>query len=358
MKLFNAGYAILAPALVSAAALSVPEPTQRFAVAADNWSPAPTPAPQFHILGREALQMNEGNTCGYVSGLSASPVSCPNTKDVCATNTYFGVHGCCDPAALSACTIATTCIPSSAMSSLCTDAACSSNNAVAKCTASGALECYKWLFKYESMTMTQHGCTAEGFTSTALRSYGVSSSSSTMTKVSESPMTSPTSSSPSSPEDVSSTGGGKKQSLAPIIGGTIGGCVIVSLVLLCAFLVHRRRSKSKTALPPPSSSFSPHSAPEFNPNGFPASAWAAHDSKTWQPGGGDGGGMHTGQPYLGISEVHGHDRAVEVEAQEKTKAGLWYAPGQAPVEVEAAPTQREGEKKRWWRPLPVVEAPT
>lgn len=72
MKLSNSGYAILASALVSAATLHMPEPTQRFAVAADNWTPAPTAAPQFHILGRVALQANEDNTCGYVSGSSGT----------------------------------------------------------------------------------------------------------------------------------------------------------------------------------------------------------------------------------------------------------------------------------------------
>ena len=72
MKLSYAGCAILAPALIFAAALAMPEPTQQFAVAADNWSPAPTAAPRFNLFGREALQTNEGNTCGYVSGLSGT----------------------------------------------------------------------------------------------------------------------------------------------------------------------------------------------------------------------------------------------------------------------------------------------
>lgn len=72
MKLSYAGCAILAPALSSAAAFAMPEPTQLFAVDADNWSPAPTVAPQFNIFGRDALQANEGNTCGYISGLQGT----------------------------------------------------------------------------------------------------------------------------------------------------------------------------------------------------------------------------------------------------------------------------------------------
>lgn len=72
MKLSYAGYATLAPALASAAAFAMPEPTQHFAVAADNWSPAPTTAPQSYIFGREAQQANQDYTCGYVSGLSGT----------------------------------------------------------------------------------------------------------------------------------------------------------------------------------------------------------------------------------------------------------------------------------------------
>jgi hypothetical protein len=72
MKLSTAGCAILAPALSSAAAFAMPEPTHLFALAADNWSPAPTAAPQINIFGREASQANEGNTCGYISGLSGA----------------------------------------------------------------------------------------------------------------------------------------------------------------------------------------------------------------------------------------------------------------------------------------------
>lgn len=62
-------------------------------------------------------------------------------------------------------------------------------------------------------------------------------------------------------------------------------------------------------------------------------------------------------PLLGVSEVHGDDRAVEVEAPEKTKVG-WVAPGRAPVEVEGTvgPGVKRDEKKWWWRAP--VEAPT
>ena len=72
MKLSYAASAALAPAMALAAALAMPEPTQHFAVAADNWSPAPTLAPQFNIFARETQQTSQDNTCGYVSGLSGA----------------------------------------------------------------------------------------------------------------------------------------------------------------------------------------------------------------------------------------------------------------------------------------------
>lgn len=52
----------------------MPESTHHFAPAADNWSPAPTAAPQFNLFGRDNQQATD-NTCGYVSGLSGTYLS-------------------------------------------------------------------------------------------------------------------------------------------------------------------------------------------------------------------------------------------------------------------------------------------
>ncbi|KAF1929911.1 uncharacterized protein M421DRAFT_3689 [Didymella exigua CBS 183.55] len=312
----------------------MPEPTRLFAVAADNWSPAPTAAPRFSIFGRDALQANEGSTFGYVSGLSASPVACPNSQ-IWATNTYFGVHGCCPSSNLSACTIHTTCIASTAMSAFCTDDACSSNSAAAKCTASTAQECYKYLIDYGSTIMTQHGCTYSGFTSTIPHTYGLTSTPFIIITVTAPPVSTSTSIRTSS--STGNSGGEKKHSLGPIVGGTIGGCTILSLVALAAFVIHRRRSKLKTAHraahPPPISQYQ-HDGPTFDPHGFQTTnGWTEQDIKTWQHTAGVDRPA-TGQ-YVGVSEVHGEDRAVEVEAPEKTKSGHWTVPGVAPVEAEA-----------------------
>lgn len=245
------------------------------------------------------------------------------------------------------------------MSASCTDSACSSDDAIAKCTASTAQECYRYLFDYGSTIMTQNGCTSSGFTSTIPRTYGPTSTPIivvTQTVYTGTPQSATTLTSMSS----GSGAGGKPQSLGPIVGGTIGGCTIISLVALAAFLIHHRRLKLKeqhnAAHPPPTSQYHHHSSPEFDPNGFQtASGWTEQDIKTWQQTGGVHRPSAPGQ-YVGVSEVHGEDRAVEVEAPEKTKSGHWHVPGVAPVEVEAPAgaatigfAQPRDEKKRWWR---------
>ncbi|KAJ4334535.1 hypothetical protein N0V87_006767 [Didymella glomerata] len=245
--------------------------------------------------------------------------------------------------------------------------ACSSNDAIAKCTASTAQECYRYLFDYGTTTMTQNGCTSSGFTSTIPRTYGPTSTSVFV-------ITQTVIQSVSASHDAATTGtssadngqGEKKQSLGPIVGGTIGGCTVISLVALTAFFIHRRRLKLKrqhnTAHPPPTSQYHHPNSPEFDPSGFQiTSGWTEQDIKTWQQTGGVHRASAPGQ-YVGVSEVHGEDRAVEVEAPEKTKSGHWHVPGVAPVEVEApagaemiAFVPSRDEKKRWWRGL--SEAP-
>ena len=214
------------------------------------------------------------------------------------------------------------------------------------------MECYRYLFSYDTTIMTQHGCTATGTTMTIPHSYGLTSSPSvkviTVTET-PSPATTPTSTS------TSNAGGEKKQSLGPIIGGTVGACTIISIVALIAFLVHRRRQKAKQQplSQPPVSQFY-HNAPEFDPNGFPTATggWTDQDIKNWQ----QSGGVYrpgTGAGMVGVSEVHGEDRAVEVEAPEKNKMGQWQIPGTGAVEVEA-PVRNE--KYNGWRGP--VEAPS
>ena len=68
-------YAFLAPAVVSAMAFpwAGPEPTLVIP-AADNWSPAPTKAPEANLM--EMFKRAAGdNTCGYISGISSKNLS-------------------------------------------------------------------------------------------------------------------------------------------------------------------------------------------------------------------------------------------------------------------------------------------
>lgn len=253
------------------------------------------------------------------------------------------------------------------MRASCTNSLCSSDNAIAKCTVSTAQECYKYLFVYDSTTMSQQGCTASAFTITVPRSFGPTTTrviTETVTASHDATNT-PTSSSNSNPSGSAGAAGEKKQSLGPIVGGTIGGCTIISLVALTAFFIHRRRLKLREAHnmvhPPPTSQYH-HNSPEFDPNGFrTTSGWTEQGIKTWQQTDGVHSPSTPGQ-YVGVSEVHGEDRAVEVEAPEKTKSGHWHVPGIVLVEVEAPAgaemirlQQKRDEKKRWWRGL--SEAP-
>ncbi|KAF1845509.1 uncharacterized protein K460DRAFT_355323 [Cucurbitaria berberidis CBS 394.84] len=271
--------AVLAPALARAAAFpwALPEPTV-FVPAVDAWSPAPTEAP--HLSGLDLFRRQQSetdNTCGFVSGSSASSLTCQNPTAICATNTFYGVHGCCDPASLSSCSIPTTCIAKTAMSATCTDAACSSNAAIVKCTADGLGECYQWLIEYPSTTMTQHGCASSQFTITAQRSWGPSISSSiegrrTVT-VTASAVTTPTSTLASSASS--------KQNIGTIVGGTIGGCVFLSIMALAVFVWYRRRKAQQESTLQPKTQYHSHVMAEHNPLGFHTN-YVENDHKLWQ----------------------------------------------------------------------------
>ena len=233
------------------------------------------------------------------------------------------------------------------MGASCANDACSSNAAIAKCTASTATECYRYLFVYDTTTMTQHGCTSSGFTLTVPRSYGPTTTSTPSAVI----LTVTVSASPASTSGESSEGAGaeKKQTLGPIVGGTIGACTIISIVALTAFLIHRRRIKAHSSPTVPPVTQYQHNSPQFDPNGF-QNGWSEQDIKTWQQ---SGGVYRPGMPHMGVSEVHGEDRAVEIEASEKTKVGSWHGTRNGAVEVEAP--MREEKKWSWRGP---VEAPS
>ncbi|KAH9864106.1 hypothetical protein J1614_010039 [Plenodomus biglobosus] len=209
------------------------------------------------------------------------------------------------------------------MSASCTDAACTSNAAIAKCTAASSHQCYQFLIQYSNTVMTQHGCTSSALTLTAQRSWGVIKSSSyatpsivTVTQIPLStPIPTPTSSQLVSPNRTTT------HNIGIIVGCTIGGALFFSIIALIALLVYRRRTLAKQnqnqhkrtstsdAAPPAS-----HPVTQYGAVSAP-SAYSEADGKVWQglspamtlvpvyPG--------MGSERVGIVEVDGTDRLVE-----------------------------------------------
>ncbi|KAF1833743.1 hypothetical protein BDW02DRAFT_569725 [Decorospora gaudefroyi] len=329
--------AFLAPAMAHAAAFAwtTPEPTPNIP-AIDSWSPTePTAAPQLplHLFRREQQSGHGSNICGFVSGASASAITCPSPTFVCATNAYFAVNGCCDPASLSSCIIPTACIASSALSTACADTACSTDAAIKKCSESSAPNCYEWHFIQDKKTVIQHGCADTAFTSTALGTGGTSETDTVTLTVTADPVTTPTSTSSSSSSSTSvvppSSSGSSKPGIGAIVGGTIGACTFVSFIAFIVFLAWRRRraatqdaSTTYTQSPHPHPH---HSMVEYNPVGFPSPSFSSPvspDLKVWsqhhfEPGVvGDAAPLYPsmGSGHVGIVEVDGSQRPVEAPA--------------------------------------------
>ncbi|KAF2267546.1 hypothetical protein CC78DRAFT_530655 [Lojkania enalia] len=263
--------AFLAPAAVSAFAFPWAGPEPTFVVPVeDNWSPAPTEGPR--VGGAiELFKREDDNTCGYINGEYTRSLTCNNENYVCATNSYYGVHGCCDPDGISTCSLYTTCIPSSLMSASCTGD-CSTNELVAKCTNSAQPYCYEWRYVYSTRTvMTEHGCADSAFTVAVQRTYDDVSGVSTSTDIpSDNPVTdrvtitvtesasesasSSTSSSASntaqsqtaSPSETGESGGGTN--VGAIAGGVVGGLAALAAIAFgIVFFILRKRKQKQIA---------------------------------------------------------------------------------------------------------------
>ncbi|RYO40896.1 hypothetical protein AA0113_g6781 [Alternaria arborescens] len=213
------------------------------------------------------------------------------------------------------------------MSASCTNDACSSDAAIAKCTASSAPACYQWQFIYDRIVLTQYGCAASAFTSTAYHSLGMSLPTSSAARetvtatVTKESISTPTSSS-------SSSSSSSKPSLGAIIGGTIGACLFVSFILFVVFLAWRRRKEAAKNNPRSAGAFhrtSQQTTVEYNPMGFPSPGFSSSglpspaspysdDSKTWQQ---YLSRMGRGRDQVDIVEVDGTSRAVEAPTAEK-----------------------------------------
>jgi hypothetical protein len=197
------------------------------------------------------------------------------------------------------------------MSTLCTDAACSSNAAIAKCTEATAPECYRYIIMYSRTSMTQHGCTIKGFTATALRSYGPMPNSVAPEYKTVTVQVTPSSTPTLTPSTDASP------NLGAIVGGTIGGCSVLSVIVLFAFLLHRRRRKARESLV--SHSDKPDvGVVEYDPHGFPTptieAKWQQHQGPV--PRANDAAPQYPGMgaARYGVVEVDGLQRAVEAPA--------------------------------------------
>ncbi|KAL5118548.1 hypothetical protein ACEQ8H_003563 [Pleosporales sp. CAS-2024a] len=207
---------------------------------------------------------------------------------------------------------------------MCTDSACSSNANILQCTQAALPECYKWIIVYSKTVMTQHGCAATGFRSTAMHTAGALASSiapellRTVT-VTEVPWTAstPTLGPVSSPS---------KPNLGAVIGGTIGGCTIISLIVV-AVLVARRHGNAAQSSVGEVHVARYHgggaSVTEYNAHGFTSAAYPS-EAKTWMrpyagpvPRASDAMPPYPGMAarQYGIVQVDGVQRAVEAPAE-------------------------------------------
>lgn len=270
-----------------AAIFALPEPTF-VTPAVDGWSPAPTRAPNLgsiELFKREEpwAAFQQKGTCGFFEGVSTSAFTCRQSSYVCATNTYFGIHGCCDPyQAAESCTLATTCMPKSLLSRSC-DSSCSNNDFITKCTASANPECYEFQFVYtlgaRTTTMKEYGCTDTATTGTIpLVPDGFTSSDASTSSSSASSTSFDTPTPSETPQQVIK-GGGNPNNTPAIIGGVIGGLALVSaLVFAIVFLLLRDRRRKREAKlnqqpqqhqdwagPPPTPSMA---EVQYNPDGF------------------------------------------------------------------------------------------
>lgn len=188
-------------------------------------------------------------TCANIS--TASAFTCRQSQYVCATNTYFGNHGCCDPyQPPSSCTFPTTCLPKTLLSKSC-DRDCSSNDYIAKCSLTANPECYEFNFVYTTAgritTMHEWGCTDTAITTEVPLTWsGYSAPGSGGTSTSSSSST--TSPAPTVTPQQVTKGDGKPNNTPAIIGGVLGGLAIVgALVFAIVFLVLRDRRRKREA---------------------------------------------------------------------------------------------------------------
>lgn len=239
-----------------------PTPVNQFALSEFGFSPKPTEPPRIRgrMAGHELFARDEPAVlCGYVSGISSQPVTCPDFRRTCFFNTNVKAVGCCshssDPP--ESCAQYTSCIDSTAITS-CTGS-CSNNLLVTTCSDSASPYCqtYQWTSGYRNL-----GCGVSYFSQNVEFTYSgqpITFGSSTNTPIifiTSATVTAPSSTISASGAAAASEGSNagtvtsnkSSSNVGAIAGGVVGGlAALVALALGIFYLMRRKRNDRASA---------------------------------------------------------------------------------------------------------------
>jgi len=231
------------------------------------FAPLPTPAPLLADGGLDLRkrQQSSGDICGYVSGDPHSPFSC-EAGATCRTDTSISVVHCCPatPQAGAVCVAATTCLDSSAYSSLIRTLATSLiGYETGWCTNSIYPYCVQYVYGAAPLSGFSHieQCGTQPTRQLALATATSSSSSTRPTT----PIASATPTIPPTPDPTPGTS--PTTPVGAIVGGVVGGLgkshipsipvpiltspsAVIGLVILGLFYIHRRKRDTGEKPPP------------------------------------------------------------------------------------------------------------
>ncbi|ATY65219.1 hypothetical protein A9K55_003992 [Cordyceps militaris] len=278
-------FAVAAAALAAVEARNLArmeaQPTVPAIFALDGFSPAPTtpPAPELVAARAETsspvLQYNSGNTCGYVSGVSAASYYCINRGDYCALSTSAngnpGRIACCGA---TQCNFRTSCVNSADIytSKVCNQA-CIDNTYIVNAESDypycntvsfrgGAIDyaCGVNDIRTFQLLETSYSGQLNPQTYTDYTVTGTSASrpsgSATGAPPRSSSSTSSSSTAPSSTGTVQPTGDQSSKSSTPvgaIVGGVVGGVGALALIGIgiLLFLRNKKKNSGQQSPPPP-----------------------------------------------------------------------------------------------------------
>ncbi|KAF3032167.1 hypothetical protein E8E12_002470 [Didymella heteroderae] len=132
--------------------------------------PAPTVAGEANLLGRSPRptggppslpslfrrQGRDEGMCGYLDGLSDTPVSC--TVGTCLYDDSISWFGCCTGTARSDCALFTTCVGSASISSCLSNSRCANDDYALACTEATAGVCMTMWGEVQEGTVNHYVC--------------------------------------------------------------------------------------------------------------------------------------------------------------------------------------------------------